>query len=43
MAVLEFNLLAPAERQTYVVFMSDLMGHWQLLSGIRAMLFELVS
>ena len=43
MAVLKFNLLAPAERQTYVVFMSDLMGHWKLLSGIRAMLFELVS
>ena len=34
MAVLKFNLLALAERQTYVAFMSDLMGHSQFLYGI---------
>src|SRR5260370_28811154 len=34
MAALKFNLLALAERQTYVAFMSDLMDHSQLLYGI---------
>ena len=31
MAVLKFNLLAPAERQTYIAVMYDLMGRSQFL------------